>query len=41
MRRTFQSLGQTIYAAPGPVAPEKDFTGGGGTFGGGGAGERF
>ena len=28
-------------AAPGPVAPEKDFTGGGGTFGGGGAGERF
>ena len=28
-------------AAPGPVAQEKDFTGGGGRFGGGGAGEKF
>jgi hypothetical protein len=28
-------------AAPGPAAQEKDFTGGGGKFGGGGAGEKF
>jgi len=28
-------------AAPGPAALEKDFTGGGGKFGGGGAGEKF
>jgi hypothetical protein len=28
-------------AAPGPTAQEKDFTGGGGKFGGGGAGEKF
>ncbi len=28
-------------AAPGPAAEEKDFAGGGGRFGGGGAGEKF
>jgi hypothetical protein len=28
-------------AAPGPAAQERDFTGGGGKFGGGGAGEKF
>jgi uncharacterized membrane protein YgcG len=28
-------------AAPGPTAQEKDFTGGGGKFGGGGASEKF
>jgi uncharacterized membrane protein YgcG len=28
-------------SAPGPTAQEKDFTGGGGKFGGGGAGEKF
>jgi len=28
-------------AGPGPAAQEKDFTGGGGKFGGGGAGEKF
>jgi hypothetical protein len=30
-----------LTAAPGPAAQEKDFTGGGGKFGGGGAGEKF
>ena len=31
----------TFTAAPGAAAQEKDFTGGGGKFGGGGAGEKF